>query len=34
MANYGWSLDPQDQEWVIPGIIPADDGIADEVMED
>jgi hypothetical protein len=38
MPNYGWGLDPQDevddQSWVIPGLIPADDGIADEYPED
>lgn len=36
MPNYGWNLDPQDSEeddtpqWLIPGLIPADDGMADE----
>jgi len=39
MPNYGWGLDPQDleedtQKWVVPGLIPADDGIADEWSDD
>lgn len=36
MTNYGWGLDPQDEYdgWIVPGLIPAEDGIADEVLED
>lgn len=37
MPNYGWGLDPQNEDedtWVVPGLIPAEDGIADEWNED
>jgi hypothetical protein len=38
MTHY-WGLDPQKKEeddtvWVVPGIIPAEDGMADEFLED